>query len=319
MGVYLVVQGLHYGGPDDPRLNRFCRVLCAAGFVVVAPFLSDYLALRVSAETVDETAAALDYANEIAAGLKLLPPAIFSISFGSSPTLAVAASAKYRDRVSGIVLFGGYFDFLAMIRFAVSARAFHQGELLDVPYDPLNGPAVFVNLLPFIDAPGPREALTEAWLEMARRTWGRAALRPAERRTPIAQELAAALAPEQRHLFLIGCNLRPGGSSLVEAGLAKAGSFFAFTDPTPHLAALKAPVVIAHGRDDDVIPWTEAHKLEAGLAAGHPQRVLLTGMYGHTGSAIPSPSLLAGELRSMLAVVDAMIDAPLGLLMERGD
>ena len=29
-GAYVVVPGLHYAGPDDARMDRFCRVLGAA-------------------------------------------------------------------------------------------------------------------------------------------------------------------------------------------------------------------------------------------------------------------------------------------------
>ena len=35
---YLIAPGLHYAGPDDPRMDRFCRILAAAGQLVIAPF-----------------------------------------------------------------------------------------------------------------------------------------------------------------------------------------------------------------------------------------------------------------------------------------
>src|SRR4051812_18613188 len=41
----VVAPGLHYAGPDDPRLDRFCRVLAASGHQVIALFVPSYLAL----------------------------------------------------------------------------------------------------------------------------------------------------------------------------------------------------------------------------------------------------------------------------------
>ena len=57
----LIAPGLHYAGADDPRLDRFCRILAAAGHRVIAPFIPTslvpllsglgILALRVELET----------------------------------------------------------------------------------------------------------------------------------------------------------------------------------------------------------------------------------------------------------------------------
>ncbi len=42
---YLIAPGLHYAGPDDVRMDRFCRILAAGGHLVIAPFIPSYLAL----------------------------------------------------------------------------------------------------------------------------------------------------------------------------------------------------------------------------------------------------------------------------------
>ena len=122
-----------------------------------------------------------------------------------------------------------------------------------------------------------------------------------------------------RELFLEACGLRELRMAAIDRALASSHNDFAFADPTPHLARLRAPVAIVHGRDDDVIPWLEADKLRAKLPAGHPHRVILTGMYGHTGAMLPSPRALVREVRAMLGVVQVMIDAPTGRLGRVGE
>ena len=70
-------------------------------------------------------------------------------------------------------------------------------------------------------------------------------------------------------------------------------------------------MVLAHGRDDDVIPYTELARLREALPPGIPVETFLTGLYGHTGRArlidvasqIPA---LVRELRTMLGMLVAL-------------
>lgn len=309
-GAILVVPGLHPSGPDDPRLDRFCRILAAAGLVVLAPFVRPHLALVVSRDSADDVALALE-ALALLARLRRLPrPAMMSISFGSLPALTVAARPSHATMLGGLVLFGGYRDFEATIRFTMTGRAEDRGRPLTLPHDPLNAPALFVNLLPLLEVEGPREPLLEAWHEMARRTWGRPELRPANARRPIADEVAATLLPSQRALFLVGCGLAPGGTRLLDRALSNAGEAFAFADPGPCLRELAAPVLIAHGRDDDVIPWVEARKLADELPRGHRASLAITGLFGHTGATTPSVRAVAAELACLRTLMYGLVDAP---------
>lgn len=309
-GAYLVVPGLHYAGPDDPRLDRFCRVLASAGFLVVALFIDDYLRLEMSADATAQVAVGCDHVARLAADRGLPRPALFSISFGSTPAIAVAGSARHRDQIGALVLFGAFRDFRATIRFAVTKRAFHGLSPVELPHDPLNAPAVFINLLPHLEVSGDKAQLAHAWLEMARRTWGRPELRPREKREPIAEALAADLPRSQREIFLIGCGLRPGGGAFLESGLAAADGHFDFTDPTAALSRITAPVIIAHGRDDDVVPYTEAEKIFAGLRGIHPHQLHITGLWGHTGQATLDPSAAKQEIETMTELLYALVDAP---------
>jgi pimeloyl-ACP methyl ester carboxylesterase len=309
-GAWVVAQGLHYAGPDDPRMDRFCRVLASAGWLVLAPFLSDYLELRVATGAAADLGAACETAVRACAERGLPRPAVFSISFGSTPAIEIGASDRFRDRIGALVLFGGFSDFHATIRFAVSGRAFDGLRSVEVPHDPLNTPAVFVNLVEHLDVPGSRARLAHAWREMARRTWGRPELRPAPKRIPIAEAIAAELDLVDRPLFMIGCGLDVGGPALLEAGLARAGDRFGFTAPGPRLARVAAPVVIAHGKDDDVVPWSEALKLRDALPGGHARRLYLTGLWAHTGSVLPRPRAVIEEAKSLRDLAFALVDAP---------
>jgi pimeloyl-ACP methyl ester carboxylesterase len=142
---------------------------------------------------------------------------------------------------------------------------------------------------------------------------------------PVAEESARALPSDrERDLFMKGCGLREGGLDLLDRALVDSRAPFAFADPREDLSRVGAPVVIVHGRSDDVIPWFEAEKLRAALRAGHKHRVLLTGMYDHTSVSSPvsvganamfsGVRAMAREGQTMLAIVRAMAAAPRGAL-----
>ncbi|MEM9873658.1 MAG: hypothetical protein AAF928_02115 [Myxococcota bacterium] len=316
VGVFVVLPGLHFLGPADHRLDRFCRILAAAGHEVVAPFLPDYAALRITRDTIADARLVVQHAAARAAARGWPRPAIFSISFGSLPALGVAADRVGREHVGALVLFGGYCDFSTALRFSLTGRAptADDASPVDLPHDPLNAPAAFINLLPHfgpavVDDP---RALADAWRDMARRTWGHPHLRPLAHRRAIAAVVGANLSPRDRSLFEDGCGLRPERlPAWLDRGVVWAGDAMAFAEGAPLARAVTAPVVVCHGRDDDVIPHHEATRLYRAL--GGPRRrhrLFITGLYAHTGAApLASAAAIGRELATLRGLVFALVDA----------
>src|SRR6185436_4314254 len=133
-------------------------------------------------------------------------------------------------------------DFAATVRYAITGFAEHRGDRLAVARDPLNSPAVFMNLLPYLPIDGDHARLAAAWRRMVERTWGRMELKAPGARDPFAHAIATELPEALREAFLIGCCLRPGAADWLERGLAAAGDAFGFFDPRPHLTGIRAPV-----------------------------------------------------------------------------
>lgn len=309
-GAYLVAPGLHFDGVDDPRLDRFCRILASSGLFVLSPKLPDMLALRVVPRSTHDLGVAFDWVVAHCRREGLARPAIFSISFGSTPAIGIATDPKRADQLGALLLFGGFCDFHATVRFAISGRAYHDGHPVLVPHDPLNGPAVLINVVEHLDANLDKRALRQAWHEMARLTWGHEHTRPASARWPLAERIASRLAPSMRALFMTGCGLRPGSEALLEMAFAREPRFYEFTNAKDKLASLRRPITIVHGRDDDVIAWPEAYKLKRALAPGHACRSFLTGIYGHTAASTLSLSTWHRELTTMQAILGSLVDAP---------
>jgi len=296
-GCTFVVPGLHYLGPADVRLDRFLSILAHSGQVVCCPFLPEFRRARVGPELVPDALAAFD-------GFAALPdlphrrPGVFSISFGSYPAVHLAAK---RD-VGALTIFGGFESFEEAIRFSLEGD---PGR----PHDPLNRPVVFINLLEYLPGcPEPRAALAEAWLSYIRQTWGKHHMRYGGGWIELAERMSAQLDPRMRPMFEQGVGIRDGGMAVIDEALLEGRASLLHLDPAPVAPAVTGPVTIVHGRDDDVIPYTQAERLNR-LFEG--SALHLTGLYAHTGSSMVGPRALRDELAAMMGIVSAMTDGGL--------
>lgn len=313
LGSFVISPGLHFAGPDDPRFDRFCRVLAGSGFVVVGPFVPAYVDLRVLPEAIDDfervvEATALRFSS-------LGRPTIFSISFGS--LLALEVAARRPELVDSVITFGGYASFEEVCRFSAGGRVRTESGVIQLPNDPLNRPALFLNLLPFLEVAGDTHALEHALARICHHTWGRMELKAEGRLAPFVGSVEAIVPRPQRDFFRVACGMEPGATELVEEALARGGESLRYASPERALSEIGRPVVVCHARDDDVIPYAEAIELARALGARVPARLLLTGLYGHSGQGTVSPRGLAAEATALLSIARALAyGGALGELLE---
>ncbi|MCC6873429.1 MAG: hypothetical protein IT378_03895 [Sandaracinaceae bacterium] len=198
LGSILLVPGLHYLGPADPRLDRFLAILADAGLFVLCPFLPEFRRLRVGPALEPDVSDAYETLLALEDRPEGPDPGVFSISFGSYPAIALAAA---RD-VPSLVVFGGFADFEDAIRFAL------EGEP-GLPHDPLNRPVIYLNLPEHLRALPEREEVEGAWREFVRRSWGRPSRKADARWRALASEIASRLPEPAREPFLRGTGALP--------------------------------------------------------------------------------------------------------------
>jgi len=289
---YLIAPGLHYAAADDPRMDRFCRILAHAGHLVVAPYIPDFLALTPTARAV------LDFERAFAA----LPrwsaqrPVVFSVSFGS--LLAFALAATHGDAIERLVIFGGYADLRETLRFSLTGEA-PGGRR--ATHDPLNQPVVLMNLIDHLDPPSAdRAAVVAGWRRYVERVWGRAEMKVDRQFLAVAEELAPGVPASVRSLFLLGVGAHPGALELALPALDRYDA--CALDPSPYLPRITGRVDLVHGTEDDVIPYEQADALAARMINADV-RVHVTGLYGHTGAVKPRLSGAPRELLTMWRVL----------------
>jgi pimeloyl-ACP methyl ester carboxylesterase len=303
-GSLLLVPGLHYLGPLDPRMDRFARVLAASGLVVLAPRLPDFASLVLGKGVFGDLERALTTLAELPrrpAGR----PGVFSISFGSLPSLWLAAESAVSSEVGSLVVFGGYADFHDTLRFCIHGRP-------GAAHDPLNRPVVFMNLLPWLDGrpedPGPLFAAMRRYVEA---TWGKPEMKTDGKWQSVARAIAADLPEDTRPLFFAVTGVEGDTARLFESALERAGSHFDWLDPTPLLERVRCPVHLIHGADDDVIPYEQAHTIAKGLPEGVLRGVHVTGLYGHThksggGMGLGDVPAMAREVATLVRMLAAV-------------
>ncbi len=299
-GALLLIPGLHPDGPTDARMMRFASVLAHGGVYVLSPTLPDLAALKLAPTLMPDARRAFVALEERApAGIK---PGVMSISFGSLPALQFAGHPDFRERIGGVMTFGGYARWQAALRFALAGG---QG----VPFDPLNRPAGYMQLLdglPLVDRPPPvdRPRLEAAWLGFVGETWGRPEMKRDGAWQPVAERWARAAHPDDQPLARLGLGLDPRCVAVAEEIVARylADGTVDFLDPRPAIPHIAAPLYIVHGVDDDVIPVGQADELAAATGPEQAVKVLVTGAYGHTGRA----DNMLREARSMIGILRAL-------------
>lgn len=311
-GAYLVAHGLHYAGPDDPRMDRFLRVLAHAGFLVVCPLLPSYTSLSVDERVTGELTRGLLLYESLPERPRDVLPGVFSISFGSLPAYRLAAREDAASRIGAVVVFGGYVDFARTLAFALGAR---EGIAFAPAHDPLNLPVVVMNLLSAMqELPCDPVRVVPHFERYVRATWGRPEMKANARFHAVAHEIARDIVDDDaRQFFLLGCGVLPGARDLCLRALTRIDAR-AF-DPTDAIVRARVPIHAIHGVDDDVIPYTELARLAA-LAplSASPISTSLTGLFAHTGHADKTPlarrlSVGAREAKTMLQMVRALVES----------
>lgn len=257
----LLVHGVVDTGKDDPRLKRLAAIFCQAGFVVFVPDFKGMRSFRISPSDIDEIQEAFEHF--ISRGESLPNSSgLFGFSYGAGPTIIAACRPAIRQKVRFPVSFGGYYDLKDVLSY-IATGCFDYGGKRYYRKPQEYGKWVFLaNNLNMVESSGDREVLRRI-----------AEIKLRDENAPIDRfllqlggeginilNLLSHVDPAQTETFIQ--RLPPSVQSSIEA-LSVAGV----------LKNLQADLILAHGEDDDLIPFTETLRLAH--SAPDPQKVYL--------------------------------------------
>ena len=276
-GAIYVIPGLHYEGPEDVRLDRFARVLAHSGMVVGVPALPTMKGLIMTPDVWTENTLAFEAFLE-----QNLPkkPGVFSISAASIVAFHLAAHPILGKNIRELLTFGGYIDWNQALVFSMNGII---DKDIQVPIDPLGIPVIFLHVLPQIKDIENIAMFRKELLVFVERTWEKEEMQSKTAYEPVAYELSQNLMPADRDLFLQACVVKEGAKEIITSILAKENADWSWFEPHPWIEQIKTQVTVAHGKDDGVIPYTQAQELWNIVPQTQKGKIHVTGLYHHTG------------------------------------
>ncbi len=255
----LLNHGVIDTGKDDPRLKRFAGILCRAGFAVFVPDFEGMRSFRISPKDADEIQAAFE--NFISRG-ETAPDScgLFGFSYGAGPTIIAACRPEIRSSVRFVVSFGGYYDLRNVLSYLATGYSDFGGKRYYRPPQEYGKWVFLANNLDLVESPPDREVLRRI-LDLKLRD-EKAAIDP----------LVPQLGEEGRNILNLLAHADP---AQTEAFFGRLSPFIRSTVEDLSVNRvyrhLEAELILAHGEDDDLIPFTETLRLAQ--AAPNPEKV----------------------------------------------
>jgi pimeloyl-ACP methyl ester carboxylesterase len=315
----VILHGLTRTGRAHPGLLRFSRALAAAGHAVLVPEIVDWRELKVhpavAVPLIREAIRALDEeAVSEPGGVGLM-----GFSFGATQGLIAAADPQTRRHLRGVAAWGGYRDVHRLFHFGLTGRHELDGRHWAVPPDPYGGWVMGSNYLTRIPGYEDRHAAAEALRRLAVEAGDSKVYAGSPAFDPVKVKHAVGLDGKDREVYDVFAppstawsaaeDRSPAARALARDLADAALAAEPLLEPGAALPALDVPTIIAHGRDDRLVPFTEAVRLAREMPARTIRRVTVTELFQHSGGTTQGlgPVGLAREGTRFLGLLGAIL------------
>lgn len=286
---WVVMHGITRPGRAHEQLLRFTRAMAASGLMTIVPEVPEWRELDLAPHLSNPTIKAA------IAGLRATGSAqdervgVIGFSFGAPHAIAAAGSRDLRDEIAGVAAFGGYCSLESTFRFMMTGMHEWRGREYFLAPDRYGRWIVAANYLTSV--PGHEDAtdVADALRELAIHAGDSGAPSWHPMYDPLIVRLREGIAEARRHLFDLFAPTADAAADSVEApALAEELSAAArqvdpAIDPLEALACVERPVHLIHGRNDHLIPFSEAHRLRDALPNHLSARLTVTRLFGHSG------------------------------------
>lgn len=243
----VLVPGAAREGKDDPRLVALAQSLARARFLVLVPDIANLRAQEVAAA---DRLPILDAARFLLNERKVPGVGVAAVSYAGIPAVLAALE---EPRIDFVATIGAPYDLTAIITFFTTG-AYRAAPGLDWQQGHPNayGKWVFVKAnARRLDDSGDRVLLAAL-----------ADRKMADEAAPV-DDLLPKLGPQGRSVMALLGNNDPAKVPALIAALPKGvRAEIAALDLAQHdLSRLRARLLLIHGRDDRIIPWTESAAL----------------------------------------------------------
>ena len=255
----LVFLGIIPVPKNDHRVVNLCNALARSGFVAMFPWSTSMMAKRIKPDESDNLVRAFQYLQN----LEYVDPArvgMVGFCVGSSISTVAASDPRINGDVSFLSAFGGYYNLADMVAQVASHNSFDGSTVEPWEANHLTVEVLTNQLIQGLSEGNDKRTLETIFVEGADpegqgvdelSTEGKLAYRILE--STASQDGAARITLEEaQHLVQ---SLAPGFQSDVAA-----------VSPEASIGNLKAKVMIAHDREDNLVPVEESRRLADALS-----------------------------------------------------
>jgi dienelactone hydrolase len=272
----LLVHGGNLSGKDDERLVLMANDLARAGFVVLVPEFEGVKNLRSRIADAEDMLQCFRYLCR--AEYARTRGGMIGMGSGAGPMLLAAADPRIRDRVRVVATVGGYYDLRNVLSFELTGAyeyGGHPGYLR--PEASLRWMVAYRNL-DLLRSSDDRRKLVKI-IEKQNRY-----------EVAAAESLAKSLGPEGRALHAFFVNTDQERFAPLYEGLSLPVRDYVFQlSPARAIQYITATFIIAHGMDDDSIPYTESLRLADAVGDKNRVRLALLPHLTKSGAVGSSP------------------------------
>lgn len=291
---WVVLHGLTARGRHHASLRRFARAVAASGTVVLIPEIPEWSRLEVApaitVPTIRDAVLALDARDDVADGRA----GVVGFSFGATQALMASVDPSLEGHLQAVAAWGGYCDVHALFRFGLFGEHAWGEERYRIEPDPYGRWVMGANYLTGVPGFEERSAVAAALRVLAVEA-GESGIGAWDPRFDASKvRLRERLDPEDRatfDLFAPPTGAPPPDRAYALATARELADAALRTDPlldpAPFLPRVHVRTLLAHGRDDRLVPFTAMYRLRQAL----PDEVVvgsgLTALFAHSGGAAP--------------------------------
>ena len=279
----LLTHGLIATGKEDPRLIRFATSLARAGFVVLIPELRGMKSLRILPSDVDDIVGSFRFLASLNGQVDEDKMGLLGFSLGAGLTAMAASHPSVRSQVEFLVLFGGYFDSINVIRFITTGYYEYQGKEGSHKPDPYGKEMVFLNNLDYVQSEQDRRILKEIFTnEALERKNERKEIHP----------LLGRLSPKGLALYELLVNEDPNRvEGLIRRTDRRFQDYLDWLSLGRVVPSVEAYLIIGHGTSDSLIPYTESLRLADAVKDKNKVHLAILNLFAHVDPSQKSYSI----------------------------
>ncbi len=289
---WVVLHGITVPGRAHPALIRFARALAASGAPVLVPDIPAWRELWIAPVEAQEIIRTSTRYLAAHPGVQPGGVGLIGFSFGATQALIAAGDPTLQDSIRAVLGFGAYCDVRRTLTCMLTGEHEWAGVHHQLHPDPYGRWIVAANYLTRIAEYSGMRSVAAGLRELAKEAGRMRVFAGDPALNGVNARLRASLDANEQQVWdllapLAGEDRVDSAAAAEFAGrLAAAGvGTEPLLDPRPCLPRIRRRVVLAHGREDRLIPYTETLRLRAMLPPETHASATITGLFEHSGGS----------------------------------